>query len=50
MAERGLVRKRRPVKVLGGGDLDLALTVQAHAISGTARQKIEQAGGKVEIL
>ncbi len=50
MAERGLVRKRRPVKVLGGGDVDRALTVQAHAVSRTARQKIEQAGGSVEIL
>jgi len=50
MAEAGLVRKRRPVKVLGYGDLDRALTVQAHGFSDTARQKIEQAGGSVQVL
>ena len=50
MAEAGLVRGRLPVKVLGRGDLDRALTVQAHAFSSSARQKIEQAGGKVEVL
>jgi large subunit ribosomal protein L15 len=50
LAEAGLVRGRLPVKVLGRGDLDRALTVQAHAFSRSARQKIEQAGGTVEIL
>jgi large subunit ribosomal protein L15 len=47
---RGLVHKGRPVKVLGRGELDRALTVRVHAVSGSARQKIEQAGGTVEIL
>jgi large subunit ribosomal protein L15 len=50
LAEAGLVRKRRPVKVLGTGELDRALTVQANAVSASARQKIEQAGGTVEIF
>ena len=50
LAEAGLVRGRLPVKVLGRGDLDRALTVQAHAFSRSARQKIEQAGGTVEVL
>ncbi|HEV3474250.1 MAG TPA: uL15m family ribosomal protein, partial [Actinomycetota bacterium] len=50
MADAGLVRKRRPVKVLGGGDLDRALTVQAHGFTRSARQKIEQAGGSVEVV
>jgi large subunit ribosomal protein L15 len=50
LKEASLVRGRLPVKVLGRGQLDLALTVQAHAFSATARQKIEQAGGRVEIL
>jgi large subunit ribosomal protein L15 len=50
LKEAGLVTSRLPVKVLGRGDLDRALTVQAHAFSATARQKIEQAGGRVEIL
>jgi large subunit ribosomal protein L15 len=50
MAEAGLVRGRLPVKVLGRGDLDRPLTVQAHAFSRSALQKIEQAGGKAEVL
>lgn len=44
---RGLVKKGSgPVKVLGEGDLTKALTVQAHAFSAGARQKIEGAGGQ----
>jgi len=50
LQERGLVRAGRPVKVLGQGPLDHALTVKAHAVSGSARAKIEQAGGTVEII
>ena len=46
MAEAGLVRKRLPVKVLGRGNVDRALTVQAHGFSRTAKEKIEQAGGE----
>jgi large subunit ribosomal protein L15 len=50
LRERGLVRRSLPVKVLGRGDLDRPLTVRAHAVSGSARAKIEQAGGTVELL
>jgi large subunit ribosomal protein L15 len=50
LRDRGLVRKSRPVKVLGRGELDRALTVRAQAVSVTARAKIEQAGGTVEIV
>ncbi len=50
LVERGLVRKGRPVKVLGQGDVDRALAVEAHAFSGTARDKIERAGGSVRVL
>lgn len=50
LAEAGLVRKRLPVKVLGGGEIDRPLTVQAHAFTRSARQKLEQAGGSVEVL
>jgi large subunit ribosomal protein L15 len=38
---------RRPVKILGDGELDRALTVKAHAFSRSAREKIEKAGGAV---
>lgn len=50
MAEKGLVRKRMPVKVLGRGDLGHALTIQANAFSKTAKEKIEQAGGQAQTL
>jgi large subunit ribosomal protein L15 len=46
----GLVHKGRPVKILARGELDIALTVRAHAFSETARAKIEQAGGKAELI
>jgi large subunit ribosomal protein L15 len=50
MLEHGLVRKGRPVKVLGRGDLSIALVVRAQAFSDTAKAKIEQAGGRAEIV
>jgi large subunit ribosomal protein L15 len=50
LRQRGLVRAKLPVKVLGNGDLDLALTVRVHAVSGAARAKIERAGGSVHLL
>ena len=40
---------RKPVKILGNGDLDVALQVTAHAFSASARKKIEDAGGTVTI-
>jgi large subunit ribosomal protein L15 len=47
----GLVRKAEgEVKVLGKGDLAQALTVKVNGISKTAKEKIESAGGKVELL
>jgi large subunit ribosomal protein L15 len=45
-----LVGKADRVKILGGGDLAVALQVTAHAFSASARQKIEAAGGSVTIL
>jgi large subunit ribosomal protein L15 len=51
LAGRGLVRLRREgVKVLGEGELKVALTVRAHAFSKSAQEKIAGAGGKVEVL
>ncbi len=51
LAERGLVsHASRPVKVLGEGEISHALTLKVAAVSAGARQKIESAGGKVEIL
>ncbi len=41
---------RGAVKVLADGSIDHALTVRTHRISETARQKLEAAGGRVEVL
>ncbi len=47
----GLVSKRaRYVKILGDADVARPLTIRAHAFSASARQKIEAAGGSVELL
>ena len=52
LVQAGLVKngERSRVKILGSGDLPHALTVKAHAVSGSARGKIEAAGGRVELL
>jgi large subunit ribosomal protein L15 len=41
---------RNPVKVLGRGDLKVALKVKVHRISASAKSKIEAAGGSVEMI
>ncbi|MCS7176029.1 MAG: 50S ribosomal protein L15 [Candidatus Kapabacteria bacterium] len=45
--ELRIIRSRRPVKILGDGELQTALEVHAHHFSATAQQKIMSAGGKV---
>jgi large subunit ribosomal protein L15 len=49
--DAGVVRKRdKLIKVLGNGEIDRAITVRVHAVSETARTKIEAAGGTIELL
>lgn len=50
LAAAGLVKKGALVKVLGRGDLNKPLRVKVHALSATARNRIEAAGGSVEVL
>jgi len=48
---KGLVPKLiEHVKILGEGDLTKKLTIKAHNVSATARDKVEKAGGTIEIL
>ena len=48
---KGLVKKTLDgVKVLGNGELTKALTVKAAAYSAPAKEKIEKAGGKAEVM
>ena len=52
LVNAGLIKRsgRHGVKVLGDGAVDHALTVKAHRVSESARQKLEGAGGRVEII
>ncbi|MCY0900012.1 MAG: 50S ribosomal protein L15 [Firmicutes bacterium] len=50
LKEARLVRRNLPVKILGEGELDRALVVQAHAFSKSAKEKIEAALGRVEVI
>lgn len=47
---KGAVRDGHPVKVLGQGDISVAVQVSADAFSGAAKEKIEAAGGTVTVL
>jgi large subunit ribosomal protein L15 len=47
----GIIKKLgEGLKVLGSGELSRAITVQAHVFSASAKEKIEKAGGKAEVI
>jgi large subunit ribosomal protein L15 len=50
LREAGLAKRRDPVKVLARGDLKKKLTVKAHGFSAAAKEKIEAAGGSIEVI
>ncbi len=51
LLEKGVIKDIKDgLKVLGDGELSRAITIRANAFSETARKKIEQAGGKVEVI
>jgi large subunit ribosomal protein L15 len=51
LIERGLLKKKNGlIKVLGNGELTIAVTVHAHKFSKSAQEKIEKAGGKAVVL
>ncbi|MCL6454782.1 MAG: 50S ribosomal protein L15 [Alicyclobacillus sp.] len=51
LLEQRLVRELLDgVKILGNGELTVALKVQAHAFSGSAKEKIQAAGGTAEVI
>jgi len=50
LVARGAVRKGHPVKVLGQGDIAVKVSVSANAFSGSAKEKIEAAGGTTTVL
>lgn len=51
MMEKGLVRNlNKPVKILARGEISKAMTVKANQFSNSAKDKIEKAGGKAEVI
>ena len=50
LVAQGAVRKNELVKVLGEGELSVAVTVSAHKFSGSAKSKIEAAGGTATVV
>ena len=50
LVAKGAVRSGHPVKVLGQGDISVAVQVSAHAFSASAKSKIEAAGGSAAVL
>jgi large subunit ribosomal protein L15 len=50
LRKAGVIKSKHPVKVLGDGELTVALTVYAHKFSKSAQEKITKAGGKFEVL
>ncbi|NPA95140.1 MAG: 50S ribosomal protein L15 [Thermodesulfobacteria bacterium] len=51
LKSKGLVKKREKyVKLLGNGEITKAVQIKVHAISKTAKEKIEGAGGSVELI
>ncbi len=49
LVAKGLVRSGHPVKVLGSGEISVALNVTADSFSASAKEKIEAAGGSVTV-
>lgn len=51
LVEAGVIKRSdKAVAILGNGDITTSLTVKAHRFSKSAQEKIEAAGGKVEVL
>jgi len=51
LASAGLLKdKNKPIKIMGRGDVKVALKIKVHKVTDGARQKIEQAGGSVETI
>src|SRR6202045_933336 len=50
LRKAGVIKAKHRVKILGDGELTVALTVHAHKFSKSAQEKITKTGGKVEVL
>ena len=50
LRKAGVIKTKHPVKILGDGELTVAITVHAHKFSKAAQEKITKAGGKAEVI
>ena len=51
LAEAGVLKdKNKPIKIMGRGDVNVALKIKVHKVTDGARQKIEKSGGSVETI
>jgi large subunit ribosomal protein L15 len=50
LRKAGVIKTKHPVKILGDGELTMAITVSAHKFSKSAQEKITKAGGKFEVI
>jgi large subunit ribosomal protein L15 len=50
LRKAGVIKTKHPVKILGDGELSVAITVSAHKFSKSAQEKITKAGGKFEVI
>jgi large subunit ribosomal protein L15 len=51
LAQAGVLKdKTKPIKIMGRGDVKVALKISVHKVTEGARQKIEKAGGSVELI
>jgi large subunit ribosomal protein L15 len=50
LRKAGVIKTKHPVKILGDGELTVAITVSAHKFSKSAQEKIAKAGGKFEVI
>jgi large subunit ribosomal protein L15 len=50
LTQNGIINKNDLVKVLGGGELSIKLSVSVHKCTESAKEKIEKAGGTVTLV
>jgi large subunit ribosomal protein L15 len=51
LREKGLIKgKGKPIKLLGNGEINIPLTIRVHAVSRSAEEKVEKAGGRIELI
>ncbi|MDR0675686.1 MAG: 50S ribosomal protein L15 [Elusimicrobiota bacterium] len=48
--KKGIIKKNEKIKILGNGELKIKKIIEAHAVSASAKHKIEKNNGKIEII